>query len=340
MNQERPIPISRIGGSYYLFHAPSIAYIRSSYRIPGLLTGTLPQASQQNVFFGLPLQLMPEEARVLVEKGVAFVVDECSNHRQTIRGLEADRTQENGQKAQWIKALHDVGLNVAEELQTKRKAEKSRAIDQMNQKAQKKRASRAREKDLQGAMEAQQKAAGSLRHEEADNPLPEETGFFQATTTAHAAEDSESTISANIPLLQAHSITPTTSHPPISPPSPPGAPPSSLLPAVSRSYPLFKHLHDKEYFLSPGLRFGCQYVAYPGDPLRFHSHFMVIGRGWDEEVDLLSIVGLGRLATGVKKGVLLGGVGHTRAGKKEHGHTDEVQDDCNVRCFCIEWGGM
>lgn len=47
---------------------------------------------------------------------------------------------------------------------------------------------------------------------------------------------------------------------------------------------------------------------YPGDPLRFHSHFLVVGLDWEEEFDLLDLIGGGRLGTGVKKGWLIGGV--------------------------------
>lgn len=43
--------------------------LRIDYHISGLLTGTLPQLAQQNVFLGLPLQLLPEEVVVLVELG-------------------------------------------------------------------------------------------------------------------------------------------------------------------------------------------------------------------------------------------------------------------------------
>lgn len=43
--------------------------LRSHHRICGILTGTLPHLSSQNVFLGLPLQLMPEEVVLLVENG-------------------------------------------------------------------------------------------------------------------------------------------------------------------------------------------------------------------------------------------------------------------------------
>lgn len=82
--------------------------------------------------------------------------------------------------------------------------------------------------------------------------------------------------------------------------------------------------------MSPGLRFGCRYVAYPGDPLRFHSHFLVDGKRWDDKFSLLDLVAGGRLGTGVKKGFLLGGVDESKP----------VGEGDSVRTFTVEWAGM
>lgn len=49
-----------------------IALIRSQHRICGVLTGTLPHLSQQNVFLGVPLVLMPEETVLLVDIGTFY----------------------------------------------------------------------------------------------------------------------------------------------------------------------------------------------------------------------------------------------------------------------------
>lgn len=43
--------------------------LREECRIIGKLTGSLPRAPRQNNHLGLPLQLMPEEAKLLVELG-------------------------------------------------------------------------------------------------------------------------------------------------------------------------------------------------------------------------------------------------------------------------------
>lgn len=99
------------------------------------------------------------------------------------------------------------------------------------------------------------------------------------------------------------------------------------LPEVPSSYPVYAHLHSLGYFLSPGLRFGCQYMAYPGDSLRFHSHFLVSGLEKDQEFNLMEIVSGGRLGTGVKKGFLLG-------------YAEDPADASSVRTFSIEWAGM
>ena len=47
-----------------------IRTLRSQHRVCGLLGGTLPHMSQQNLFLGVPLILLPEEVVLLVEKGM------------------------------------------------------------------------------------------------------------------------------------------------------------------------------------------------------------------------------------------------------------------------------
>ena len=75
-----PFPIFLVGGHYLLYDIKTITYVRREHHICGVLIGTLPKIPQQNVFLGVPLHLMPEEARVLVEKGVAVVVDDGKVH--------------------------------------------------------------------------------------------------------------------------------------------------------------------------------------------------------------------------------------------------------------------
>lgn len=61
----------RRGVASYIKPCPraDIAVIRTEYRVCGTLLGTLPHLSQQNIFLGAPLVLLPEEAVLLVDKG-------------------------------------------------------------------------------------------------------------------------------------------------------------------------------------------------------------------------------------------------------------------------------
>jgi tRNA-splicing endonuclease subunit Sen34 len=145
--------------------------------------------------------------------------------------------------------------------------------------------------------------------------------------------------------VQKHFVTPTTSYPPIPNPAQDS---KSELPAVPKSYPLFRYLHSLNYYHMPGLRFGCHYNAYPGDPLRYHSHFAATGLGWDDEFELLDIVGGGRLATGTKKAYMIGGEDSDVVKTKEKAENgaglfsdDTVEDERReVRAFSIEWAAL
>ncbi|KAJ5782893.1 hypothetical protein N7457_004667 [Penicillium paradoxum] len=314
-----PIPISYVSGRYLLFSIDAVTYLRREHHICGVLIGTLPQIPQQNVFLGLPLELMPEEARLLVDKGVACIVDEAKAHEGMNTLLEEDRRR-------YLRDLESQGQHVSR-IQTDRK---ERNREQTMKKLDEKKA-KAKAKASDSAAAAQ---APPVPADATSTPTPSQIN--PAIVDLFAAEDSgissPSTKVSNKPNQAAVVITPATSYPPLRTP-----PSSSHLsaPAVPLSYPLFAHLHSNGYFLSPGLRFGCQYMAYPGDPLRFHSHFLAVAYEWDENIDLMHLIVGGRLGTGVKKGFLIGGSQKT---------IDEADSEAerveSVRTFSLEWAGM
>ncbi|KAL6233025.1 hypothetical protein BDW75DRAFT_7718 [Aspergillus navahoensis] len=303
-----PIPISYIAGNYFVFSVDAATFLRREHHICGVLAGTLPQVPQQNVFMGLPLELMPEEARLLVEKGVACIVDEVNFQKQGMKILvEEDRKK-------YLKELELQGLE-SMQLQVRRKErQREEALKKKNEKAAAK------------AKKTEQKQDTTAAAPEGDSIA----SFFDSTQRLASPSHVFSRRSSTLAAPDSMGITPAVSHPPL--PQQPPAEHILSLPEVPSSYPLFAHLHSKGYFLSPGLRFGCQYMAYPGDPLRFHSHFLVVSTGWDEELDLMTIITGGRLGTGVKKGFLVGGADKSR--------DDSGVAGANVRSFSIEWAGM
>lgn len=65
---EEPIQVHIAGDKAYVYDVESIRRLRVDHHITGITLGTLPQVSQQNVFLGVPLQLLPEEVAVLIEE--------------------------------------------------------------------------------------------------------------------------------------------------------------------------------------------------------------------------------------------------------------------------------
>ena len=329
-----PLPISYLrDGSYLLFSPSSIAYLRRVHNIGGVLTGSLPQIPQQNVFLGLPLQLMPEEAKVLVDQGIAYIVDDASRH-ESMNVVKEDRER-------YLMELRKQGSEAARLQAGRRERKREEVLRKLALKNDGNTAKR------NGGPESSTDSTTTST----DGPTEiGETERNNDDTLFGSSEDSRRSstptpsmrsVSVDIPAL---AVTPAAS--------------DLLLPPtkqqqqqqqqqqqkqstqdiqVPKSYPVFAQLHSKNYFISPGLRFGCQYMVYPGDPLRFHSHFLANGYGWDEEIDLMDIVGGGRLGTGVKKSFLIGGRPPTG---DETDANSSGDDDSQTRTWSIEWAGM
>ncbi|MCJ1311286.1 tRNA-splicing endonuclease subunit [Agyrium rufum] len=388
-NPTLSFPIHRLSASqqrYLLYDINTITWLRRTHHILGVLIGTLPQIPQQNVFLGLPLELMPEEARLLAEKGLAYIVDDQTWHEQArkeltleerrrfVEGLRNEEREMAIANEKWKSGRAEAvrkKVGVGKKGEKKDKGGKKRMeedlVDEVtNETVSKELVGPATHVDEEKIDEdgeeslfdaAPPQSSSSSRKKSKDAPTSSPKPPDDVSRVSPAPSISTSTSMGDV---EPYLITPTLSTPPFRLPPPPSSlsnSQQSLLPTVSApSYALFRHLHSHGYFMSPGLRFGCQFLVYPGDPLRFHSHFLAVAYGWEEEFDLLDLVGGGRLGTGVKKGWLLGGV---EPGKRKTGEinrsgihdADVVEEadgegevkgetDDSVRTFCIEWAGM
>ncbi len=319
-----PFPVFQVSQKvdrYLLYDINVITWLRKNHNILGVLIGTLPQFPQQNVFLGLPLQLQPEEARLLVESKLAYTVNDLKWHAKDLASQPAE------QREAFKANLRQEGAKIAKDIEGKKKSRTQKALKKIQ----------ARHSSAVG----QQSDPSPALEEEKDTS--EESLFGEPLTRETTVTPSPEPSQAAEPELKPWTVTSTTSYPLL--PPPPDTSPLDLPKVNPSSYALFKHLHSLGYFLSPGIRFGCQFSVYPGDPLRFHSHFLTMSADWDEEIDLLDLVGGGRLGTGVKKGWLIGGAerkvqngeGGNDVGEGEKKDTDS---GARVRTFCIEWGGM
>jgi tRNA-splicing endonuclease subunit Sen34 len=70
-------------------------------------------------------------------------------------------------------------------------------------------------------------------------------------------------------------------------------------------YEVYKKLYDLNFYLTSGLKFGCDFLAYKHDPLLFHSSFLVVCESNVDRLHEKQMFSFNRLASQVKKSVVL-----------------------------------
>ncbi|KAF7322849.1 tRNA-splicing endonuclease subunit Sen34 [Mycena chlorophos] len=243
-----------------------IAALRSQHRICGLFSGTLPHLSQQNVFLGVPMVLMPEEVVLLVENDAVVLVDDPNAHIQP--SLE--------QLQRWG----------SEDKESARPARKRK------------------ERELKKAAKAKAAAAAAAAADDllAPEPEPEDTpsasqidGQYTVLIPASASSfewyDPSACGYTTLDAAKAAGIWDY---------------PSNLHERAKCG--VFRGLWEQGMFLGIGIKFGGDYLVYPGDPLRYHAHFSAtVLDSPTAALTPMEIVAHGRLGTVTKKAHLLCG---------------------------------
>ncbi|CAE6415592.1 unnamed protein product [Rhizoctonia solani] len=273
---EGKIPLHVSHETAYVWSVDDIETLRVTHRICGMLSGTLPSVSQQNVFLGTPLTLLPEEVAALVNTGIACIVDDARSHGAPTKH----------QLQRWAESRK---ANIEVEVKEREASSAPVRID-MSDKAQKKRMEREARKAAQQQQQQQQAEPSPLAE-------PEPAAPIVTLHTVHVPGPS-----SELPWYAAqifHTI-------------------DEARGAGVWSYPrdvkeraecaVFRDLWEKGNYLGPGIKFGGNYLVYPGDPLRFHSHFVAsVHPSKTSTIRPMDIVAFGRLGTATKKVHLLCG---------------------------------
>ncbi|XP_010901578.1 tRNA-splicing endonuclease subunit Sen34 isoform X1 [Esox lucius] len=94
-------------------------------------------------------------------------------------------------------------------------------------------------------------------------------------------------------------------------------------------FQVFKDLRRRGFYLTSAGKFGGDYLVYPGDPLRFHAHFIAVCVSMDESMPLCDVLAIARLGSNVKKTVLLCSSGESQDDEREE-----------VVYTSLQWSGM
>lgn len=319
------VPIHLANGAAFLWNVEGTSMLtdvelaRTQHHICGFLGGTLPLIPQQNVFLGLPLRLIPEEVTLLLRQNAGILIDDANafypvSDDERKAYLDAEAASIAAQKERAIK----------QQQENRERAEAALAVQ--GDSALERRRARLAKKG--GEMPQQvPETADRAPYLHITQGTPDFTpGFVPRTQrmcepgqVPNAYESLQEAFNAGVWKY-----------------------PATL--AERARCAVFEDLHKRGYFMSTGLRFGGDYVVYPGDPLRYHSHFtaMVLA-SHDEPLPAFNIVASGRLGTAVKKSHLICSVtvaepdDEAAAKSRAEGHENEWG---SVEYWSLSWAGF
>ena len=361
------------GEQVLVWDADEAFVLRSKHRIVGSLVGSLPRKPNQNLCFSLPLALLREEATLLLDKGLARMVDGS----QVVRKPSKQEVEE-------FEALRDQSVRDQLELFKQDREEKQKELSDLIESG--RRRKRRREETSESVPPAKRPSAtkemctttartdGSddetsmcenapryspadsevrtcLAQEQVDLSLESESsGFIQEKAVAVQGVSPQKHGSW---LIRSESLTEGTAQNTADQkearedhsPEPALSAVLFHIPTAIRlesvpqrsidwkyphteedklRYRIFSDLWEKGYYLTSGARFGGDYLAYPGDPGRFHSFYIVTVLPRGRKLNALDIISLGRLGSTVKKTAVF----------------CSVDNDDRVRYTSVKWTGI
>ncbi|XP_053546653.1 tRNA-splicing endonuclease subunit Sen34 isoform X2 [Bombina bombina] len=287
------ILIHLLEGKAFVWNAEDAKEIREQHCIVGNLVGALVRKPRQNTRLGLPLQLLPEETRLLVEIGAAKLVHSCSDEKITqeehdIPMPSLGSCSESEDKECLRSQIEAYNQHLEESYKEQCRLalqEKRRTLESLADRIAEGRTKRKRQRGKQ-AEEMSSTAKGpikELQNLEENFHFPQEAMMVQIST-ARTTPGKVEEVDLNLASTEW---------------------PYAGQETHELHYKVFRDLWQRGYFLTSGSKFGGDYLVYPGDPMRFHAHYIAICFPNNKEIPLTDIITAGRLGTNVKKTILI-----------------------------------
>ncbi|XP_012262301.2 tRNA-splicing endonuclease subunit Sen34 [Athalia rosae] len=260
----------------YVWNAEDWLKLRRDYRIYGVLIGCLPRLPRQEVFLGLPLLLLAEETTLLIEKNIVRLKSHASMYKKP-DDLMRKVFQEYKEK-----------LFIEQEI-CLREQRKKQIISMMDKIIE------GKKRKILGIGTSKKK----IRSQKIDGPtqtamniinIDRDTLLQQEMAKLPKLEKSDA-------LIQTH-----TSYPWLGDmedrtsawkyPSTPNE--------VIR-YKVYKDLWEHGFHVTSGEKFGGDFLVYPGDPMMYHSQFIVSCIDRQEMIPTLELIAHSRVGCNVRK---------------------------------------
>ena len=90
-------------------------------------------------------------------------------------------------------------------------------------------------------------------------------------------------------------------------------------------YIVYKDLHQKDYFVLPGKKYGVDFLAYKDDPNFVHSNYLISCKKINENIDVKDVINNERVSLATLKGLIYAFV------------DNEKEDDTKINYINISW---
>ncbi|KAG3255664.1 tRNA splicing endonuclease subunit 34, transcript variant X1 [Ictidomys tridecemlineatus] len=282
-------------GRSLVWGAEAVQALRERLGVGGRTVGALPRGPRQNSRLGLPLLLMPEEARLLAEIGAVTLVSvprpDPARHGLALASFKRQQEQSFQEQSALAAEARETRRQELLEKISEGQAAKKQKLEQNS-----------------GSCESQQAPGSQVAegNETGDSQASGEQEEAVSSSPQPGLSDGVDPLPRSALLVQLATARPR----PVK-----AKPldwrvqskdwPHAGRPAHELRYRIYKDLWERGFFLSAAGKFGGDFLVYPGDPLRFHAHYIAQCWAPDDPIPLQDLVSAGRLGTSVRKTLLL-----------------------------------
>lgn len=290
-------------GNVLVWNADDWLTLRKEYRILGQMVGCLAKNHHQEKLHGLPFVLLPEEVTLLLEKKIVRLIKYKNlDKRPTTQLIEQHNLHQDKLFNELEECLRNEKIKSIELHMDRIIEGKKRKI--LGLQTNKKKMKKSIDQNLIDKANNIIIDKNTLMAEKISQiPKLEKTEMLVQIPTAcpwvnNNNDDEIEIIKWNYPLTKDD----------------------------KSMYMVFKDLWEKNCYVTTGERFGGDYLAYPGDPILYHSQFIIKCVDKNEEMSVIDLAGQCRLATHVRK-------------TQVFAYIDDDDNNNNVCYQSFNWGG-
>jgi tRNA-splicing endonuclease subunit Sen34 len=316
-------------GLFLVWRPDDVFRLRTQFRIVGSLVGSLPFAAQQNDTASIPLLLAYEELSLL--------------HRLAVVRLTPLLTLPPPLSAH-ARDAHVARLRDLDRIRCSVSVVHRRVLEFKHRAA-------ATTKKRKGVVDGEPSTADATVYSASLADVDDLDS--KLATSAAAVDQLYAAYAAAVPINNSDGVA-------IDAVDDESMPSSNVLPPMPRSTSaahcaVFADLWQRGFFMTSASKFGGDFLAYMGDPLKFHASYVVVVSQSAEPLLLCEIAALGRLANAVKKtGVVASLDSHCACGADNVCRFELANDDAHtadefgalhhavseVRYLTIDWRSM